>query len=86
MDILAQIGILLTGVPAIWFVSRKEDWKRWGYIIGLCGQPFWMYASFTSGQWGIFILTFFYAFSWCQGIYYYWIKDEKNNQQEATGD
>jgi hypothetical protein len=69
-----QVGILLFGIPAIWFVGRKEKWKRLGYIFGLCSQPFWMYASITNKQWGIFILTLFYTYSWIQGIYNYWIK------------
>lgn len=73
---IIQIGILLFGVPAIWFVSRKEKWKRWGYIFGLCSQPFWMYSAITNEQWGIFILTLFYTYSWIQGIYNYWFKKD----------
>lgn len=71
---IAQIAIIIFGCSAIWFVGRKEQWKKWGYILGLCGQPFWLYTSFTEKQWGIFILSIFYTYSWAQGIYNYWIK------------
>lgn len=66
--------ILIFGCSAIWLVSRKEKWKRWGYIAGLFAQPFWFYTSYQGQQWGIFILTMFYSYSWLQGIYFYWIK------------
>jgi nicotinamide riboside transporter PnuC len=71
---LIQIAILIFGASSIWLVSRKEQWKRWGYILGLCGQPFWFYLTITTNQWGMFILTLFYTYSWIQGIYNYWIK------------
>ena len=71
--------IFLCGSLAIWFVSRKEDWKRWGYIIGLIGQPFWIYTAYQQHQWGLFLLTLIYTYSWSQGIYNYWIKTDMNN-------
>jgi nicotinamide riboside transporter PnuC len=69
-----QIGIIIFGCSAIWLVSRKEEWKRWGYILGLLGQPFWFYSAWENKQYGIMILTAFYTYSWSQGIYNYWIK------------
>lgn len=73
----SQIMLFVCGCSAIWLVARKEDWKRWGYIVGLCGQPFWFYTTITSEQWGMFALTLFYTYSWGMGIYNYWIKSEK---------
>ena len=72
--IFSQIMLFVFGASAIWFVSRKEDWKRWGYILGLCGQPFWFYSAYQTEQWGIAVLTLFYTYAWIQGIYNYWIK------------
>lgn len=70
----SQIMLFVFGCSAIWLVARKEDWKRWGYIVGLCGQPFWFYTTITSEQWGMFALTLFYKYSWAMGVYNYWIK------------
>ena len=70
---IVQIFIFIFGCSAIWFVSRKEEWKRWGYILGLCGQPFWIYSFWNTDQWGMFALTLFYTYSWGQGVYNYWI-------------
>jgi hypothetical protein len=71
---MSQFFIFIFGCSAIWLVSRREKWKRWGYIVGLCSQPFWLYTSFINKQYGIFALSLFYTYSWMQGIYNYWIK------------
>ena len=76
MDNFTQIWIILFGCSAIWFVSRLEKWKRWGYIFGLISQPAWLYTTYIHEQWGILLLSFFYTYSWGQGVYNYWIKKE----------
>lgn len=74
MDTFCQIWIILFSAPAIWLVSRKEHWKRWGYIFGLLSQPAWYYTTIEHGQWGMVALVTFYTYAWLQGIYNYWIK------------
>jgi hypothetical protein len=72
----SQIMILVFGCSAIWLIGRKENWKRWGYIIGFIAQPFWFYTGISNEQWGIVALTAVYTFLWGLGIYNYWIKRE----------
>ena len=74
MDAISQIGIFLFGASAIWFVGRKEKWSRWGYVLGLIGQPFWFYTTITYEQYGLVVLCLFYTYSWGQGFYNFWIK------------
>lgn len=76
-DQFSQIAILVTNVPAIWLVGRLESWKRWGYIFGLLGQPFWFYTIWHNKQIGVFILAIWYTYAWGQGVYNYWIKRQK---------
>ena len=71
---ISQIGILIFGCSAVWLVGRKEHWRRWGYVMGLCGQPFWFYTTITAEQWGIVLLCCWYTYSWAQGVYNFWIK------------
>lgn len=78
INIIIQCFIIFFSASAIWFVTRKEDWKRYGYILGLCSQPFWIYTSIIHEQYGILLLSVFYTYSWCQGIYNYWIKSKIN--------
>jgi hypothetical protein len=74
MDI-TQIGIVFFGPLAIFLVSCKEEkTRRWGYVCGCLSQPFWFWTAIINEQWGILILSFFYAFSWMRGVWNFWIK------------
>lgn len=70
-----QTVIFILGALSIWLISRKEKWKRWGYITNLIGQPFWIYVTYIQEQWGMFALSIFYVYTCFQGIYFYWIKE-----------
>lgn len=74
---IAQIFIFIFGVSAIWLVGRKEDWRRYGFILGLCGQPFWFYTAYMNEQWGVLLMCLFYTYSWGSGVYTHWIKKQK---------
>jgi len=69
-----QIWIGVFGTTAIWMVGRLEHWRRWGFIFGLMSQPAWIYTAIKNEQWGILVLSFWYTYSWGQGVYNYWIK------------
>ena len=83
-DAISQVGILLFGCTAVWLVGRKEDWRRWGFVLGLCSQPFWLYSSIAHHQWGVAALSVWYAYAWAQGIYNYWVAP-RNNAQIVVG-
>lgn len=72
---IEQLGIALFGVTAV-FLSQdsRESWRRWACVAGLLGQPFWFYATWKAGQWGILALCFVYALSWARGVRTYWWK------------
>jgi len=74
IDYIAQIWITCCGCAAIWLVGRLENWKRWGYIIGLMSQPGWFITIYISEQWGIIFFSLWCTYSWIQGVYNYWIK------------
>jgi hypothetical protein len=69
-----QLFIAIFGVSAIW-LSQDADIERRKYasILGLVGQPFWFYASYTTEQWGIFVLCFLYSWAWLKGFKLHWI-------------
>jgi hypothetical protein len=55
-------------------MGRKEKWMRWGYVLGLVSEPFWIWTAYEKNQWGILALTVWYTYAYGQGIYNYWIK------------
>ena len=75
-----QIGIAVTGVVAIWLTQQSnEEWKRYACLFGLAGQPFWFYTAYQAEQWGIFVMSFFYAYSWIIGFKNNWINKGRAN-------
>jgi len=68
-----QILLGVLGVSAVLFSQSPEESRRSiAPILGLMAQPFWFYTTFTSGQWGIFLLSFFYTYAWWKGFQLYW--------------
>ena len=74
MEPLCQVLIVLTGVPASWLIGRLERWKKWGYIIGMAGQPAWFYVTINGEQWGLLLLALWYTYAWAQGVYNYFLR------------
>jgi hypothetical protein len=81
---LVQLGILVFGCSSIWILGRPEHWRRFGYILGLLSQPFWLYMSIKTGQWGVFILSLFYSYSWAQGVWFHLVKPELVQPEDPT--
>lgn len=75
---IEQILIGLFGVTAV-FLSQCENvnLRRYACLFGMASQPFWFYATYKAGQWGIFFLCFMYTISWAKGIKSHWIN--RNN-------
>jgi hypothetical protein len=73
LDVLAQVGIALFGLSAIWLVNcREARWRRWGPICGMLGQPFWLYTTLSHEQYGVAAMCAVYAFMWGRGIRNHW--------------
>jgi hypothetical protein len=58
---VAQIWLPATGLPAMYFISRKSGLAP---VFGLLGQPAWFYSAIYTKQWGMFALTVAYAAMW----------------------
>lgn len=73
--VIAQIAIAVFGVSAVWLSQdHRPHWRRWAPIMGLAGQPAWLYATYTAEQWGIFALCGVYTAAWARGFHNHWIK------------
>jgi hypothetical protein len=72
--VIDQIGIVACGVTAVWLTQdKRQSWRKWACIFGLIGQPFWFYAAWSAGQWGIFAVCFLYTLSWLRGVKNNWL-------------
>lgn len=77
-ETITQIAIFILSASAIILVAKKN---KWGFVIGLASQPFWLYTSYIHEQWGIFIVSIVYVFSWILGIYEWFFKKETINKK-----
>jgi hypothetical protein len=70
-----QFAIPVLGVAAIWLSQdHRPRVARWACVCGLLGQPFWLYATWTAAQWGIFASCLLYTFSWGRGFWRHWVR------------
>ena len=72
-DFLAQYGVLLSAV-GFFFTARKS---KWGWIIGLCAQPFWYITSIKNGQWGVIANTTVFTLVLFYGAIKWFVDDKK---------
>lgn len=73
MNAIPQVFIMIFGVSAVWLVGRKlPKVRRWGYVCGLCSQPFWMWTTISHEQWGLVAMCAFYTYSWASGLMNHW--------------
>lgn len=71
---IEQVMIALTGATAVYLTQQsREGWKKYACLFGMAGQPFWIYATYPTEQWGMFALTLFYTWSWWLGIKNNWL-------------
>ena len=75
-DAIVQGIILISGGAAIALANESHiKWRRWAPIVGIVGQPFWLYVTFKSGQWGMFALSAWYTWSWIKGLRNHWCEE-----------
>lgn len=74
-DILFQIIIILSSTLALWLVNGENvKARRYGCLIGVIGQPFWLIETYQAAQWGMLIVSILYTAGWMRGIYHQWIR------------
>ena len=76
-----QVFLTLTSVIAIYLSQSDGKYIKYACFFGLASQPFWFYSAYIGGQWGIFIISFFYLFAWLKGLKTHWLSGKKNNDQ-----
>ena len=74
-ELITQTAIALLGPVAIWLSqSRSVRYQRWACVVGLASQPFWFYALWDGGQWGVAVVAIVCALAWLKGLWVHWIR------------
>lgn len=67
--VAAQVLLPCTGLPAMYFMSKKS---KLGPLFGLLGQPAWIYSAIYTAQWGMLSLNLAYTCMWVLTAYRWW--------------
>lgn len=69
-----QLVIAVCGIGSVMLSqSRSAQRRRFACLVGIVAQPFWMFATWTAGQWGLLLLTLVYTAAWAKGIWVHWV-------------
>lgn len=74
LDITIQVLLAALSLTAIAFIASIGPLHRWGFVVGLASQPFWILATWRARNpggerpWGMFVLSCCYVFVWIFGI------------------
>jgi hypothetical protein len=73
--VISQIAIAAFGLTAVLLSQLpQERARRWACIFGLAGQPFWLYATGSTAQWGMFALCVAYSLIWAVSFWRQWVR------------
>lgn len=68
VDIASQVLIAIFGVGALFMqYSASVTLRRYAPLVGLAGQPAWIYVAYTEAKWGMLVVTLLYTVGWLKG-------------------
>lgn len=71
---LIDLIIAVSGVLSIFMTQCiGVTPRKWACIIALVGQPFFLYETFSSEAWGMFIVSVAATFAWTRGLVNHWL-------------
>ncbi|MGV8823013.1 hypothetical protein [Methylibium petroleiphilum] len=70
---MIQLALAVFGLTAMWLaMGGNARGRRWAPIVGLCGQPFWMWFAFGVQAWGLMVLSLAYTVVYLRGAWVQW--------------
>lgn len=70
---LAQLFIAVFGLAALALaLSEKEAQRNRAPFVGLCGQPFWLYVTGSTHQWGMLAISLAYTALYLHAVVVLW--------------
>lgn len=68
VDWLLQLAIGILTLMSLWLLTSDSPAARWGHVVGLASQPFYMLATWRARQWGMFFVAVMLLGVWSRGI------------------
>ena len=69
-DAITQVGLATFGISGLVMgYSTDPTAIKWAPVVGLMGQPFWIYMAIRGKLWGVGIMALAYGGAWSLGVY-----------------
>lgn len=71
---MIQLALAVFGLSALYLATctRSQTGRRWAPIVGLCGQPFWIWFAIGVQAWGLLVLSLAYTAVYLRGAWVQW--------------
>jgi hypothetical protein len=72
---LVQLALAICGLAALWLaMGTSARGRRWAPLIGLCGQPAWLWFAWDVRAWGLVAVSIAYTAVYARGAWLQWRK------------
>jgi len=69
---MIQAAILILGAVGATLIVIGGDITKWGYLISLLGQPFWVYVFWRERKLGMLAMSLYFSVVWGAGVAFSW--------------
>lgn len=71
--IVVQVGLAFFGLLSVYLAQGNSERGRWlSPLVGLMGQPFWLVFAWSSGAWGLFVVSVAFTLVYLRGLWIRW--------------
>lgn len=74
LEAALQAWIIITTVVAQVLLTTDTRYQRWGAVLGLIGQPAWIYSTWSHGQFGMFAVALIFCALYVNAIFRQWVE------------
>lgn len=69
MYALLNLWMVVTATVSVYLFNSGAHRARWAALIGLAGQPAWLYLTATTEEPGMFAASLFFTVCYCRGVW-----------------
>lgn len=66
---LLNLWMIASAVGSIYLLNAGASRARWGSLVGLLGQPAWLYLTAATGEPGMFWVSLFFTVCYGRGVW-----------------
>jgi hypothetical protein len=64
-----NLWMVATATTSVWLFNAGPNRQRWAALVGLAGQPAWLYLTSVTGEAGMFSVSLFFTVCYGRGVW-----------------